>query len=258
MCIRDRAKQRAGLIDQVCAILIKAKAPIIDVSAESSFPRATVEGSIGSTRAGTMVAYIRAFKAFLEFISFGFGLDWPQKVHHVTDYLHMRSNEPCAASVPQVFLQALAWFEKTGGLPTAEKFSSLDIVRRTTDAVIEKVAINGLPLRQAPRLPAMVIVAMELLVMDDMRPTGIRIKAFSVLLKVFCTLRKDDVQHLSPKKLRILGETIVGELMRTKTTGKTKRVKELPLALWIGASLSGASWIEKGLVLIEGLSLIHI
>ena len=129
----------------------------------------------------------------------------------------MRSNEPCAASVPQVFLQALAWFEKTAGFPTAEKFSSLDIVRRTTDSVIEKVAVNGLPLRQAPRLPAMVIVSMELLVLDDTRPVGIRIKAFSVLLKVFCTLREDDVQHLSPKKLRILGETIVGELMRTKT-----------------------------------------
>ena len=245
-------KLRAGLVDQVCTILVKAKAPIIEISSESSFPRATVEGSIGSTRAGTMVAYIRAFKAFLEFIAFGHGLNWPQKVHHVTDYLHMRSNEPCAASVPQVFLQALSWFEKTAGYPTAEKFSSLDIVRRTTDSVIEKVAINGLPLRQAPRLPAMVIVSMELLVVDDTRPVGIRIKAFSVLLKVFCTLREDDVQHLSPKKLRILGETIVGELMRTKTTGKTKRVKELPLALWIGASLSGASWIEKGLVLLEG------
>ena len=245
------AKQRAGLVDQVCAILVKAKAPVVEVSAESTFPRATIEGSIGSTRAGTMVAYIRSFKSFLEFLAVSYGIDWPSKVHHVTDYLHMRENEPCSASVPQVFLQSLSWFERTAGFSSSDKFSTLDLVRRTVDSVIEKVAINGLPLRQAPRLPAMVIASIELLIVDETKPTGLRVKGFSVLLKTFCTLREDDVQHLTPSKLRVSGETIVGELMRTKTTGRTKRVKELPLSLWVGASLTGASWIETGLNLIE-------
>ena len=92
---------------------------------------------------------------------------------------------------------------------------------------------------------------MELYVCDTTRPAGLRMKSFGQLLKVFCTLREDDLQHLDPRRLRVSGEVVISELLRTKTTGRTKRIKELPLVLWVGASVTGSSWLEVGLSEIE-------
>jgi len=245
------ARQRASLIDQVLAILTKAGAPIIEASTESNFPKATVEGSVGATRPGTMVTYIRAFRTFLEYLFICTGLQWPTKFTHVTDYLHMKGNEPCSASTPQVFLQSLAWFEKTAGIPSGEHFAKHDVVKRTVDAVTEKVAVGNPPLKQAPRMPAVMIASTELFVCDTARPLGLRMKAFAQLLKVYCTLREDDLQHLGPRRLRVAGELLIAELLRTKTTGRTKRIKELPLVLWVGSSITGSSWLENGLAEIE-------
>ena len=257
------ARQRAGLIDQVLSILTAAGAPIIEASTESNFPRATVEGSVGATRPGTMVTYIRSFRSFLDYLFICTGLRWPTKFTQVTDFLHMKGNEPCSASIPQVFIQALAWFEKTAGVPGGQHFSKHDVVKRTVDSITEKVAVGNPPLKQAPRIPAVMVASMELYVCDTTRPTGLRMKSFGQLLKVFCTLREDDLQHLDPRRLRVSGEVVISELLRTKTTGRTKRIKELPLVLWVGASVTGSSWLETGLSEIENfgdkeLSLIHI
>ena len=47
-----------------------------------------------------------------------------------------------------------------------------------------------------------------------------------------------------------MGENIVSELMRSKTSGAGKRVRELPVSVWGGCNLAGQLWIEQGLELL--------
>ena len=243
-------RQKADIVDQVITILELAEAPIVQAGAESQHPRRTVIGAVGASRTGTMISYVRAFKSFLEFLFISFGKRWPDRFTQVTDYLHCRGDEPCPPSVPQVFMQALAWFEKTGGFAGSQSFSKLDSVKRTVDYIIEKVSTGAPPLRQAPRLPAVMVASLELYVTNQQHATGFRLKAFSELLKTFGTLREDDIQHLPPSRIRIIGELVISELTKTKTSGKTKRVKELPLAIWAGSAITGSTWLEQGMVLL--------
>ena len=97
------------------------------------------------------------------------------------------------------------------------------------------------------------LAAIELYVSREGAPAGNRLKAFSMLLKAYCTLREDDIQHLPPRSIRFVGDLVLAELMRTKTTGRTKRIKELPLVLWAGTTLVKSQWMEQGLELMTRL-----
>jgi hypothetical protein len=65
------------------------------------------------------------------------------------------------------------------------------------------------------------MASLELYVCNEARPKARRLKAFSILLKCNATLREDDIQHLHPERLRYMGQIVVSELTRTKTSGKT-------------------------------------
>lgn len=237
--------------DLACARVIRClergSAPIIQVAKASGNSTSTLMGAIGATRAGTLTAYASAFEAFQNYLWAGHGIAWPRTVLDITDYLHMRASEPCAPSIPQVFMQSLAWFERTGGIPAQDRLSRTDLIKSTVDYAIELVACGGAGLKQAPRPPVVVLCSSELFIVNTNYPAGWRLKAFTMNLKALCTLREDDIQHLSPNRLRGMGKLLVAELSRTKTTGKSKRIKELPLALWCGASFTGAGWIAEGM-----------
>jgi len=74
-----------------------------------------------------------------------------------------------------------------------------------------------------------------------------------MLLKSWGTLREDDVQHITPSKLRVVGELLVTELLRSKTTGASKRIRQLPVAIWMGSTLTRSMWLEHGLGLMDDL-----
>lgn len=245
----DEEAKRTGSL-KVIRILERGEAPIVQLAATSANVSATLRGAIGATRPGTLTAYVASFGAFQEYLYLAQGIAWPRTVVDVLDYLHMRSTEPCAVSVPQVFLQSLGWFERTAAIPSGERLSCMEVVRQTVAYIVELVSVGGPPLKQAPRPSVSLLASLELFVVNPNYPPGLRIKAFSILAKSYCTLREDDIQHLPPDRLRTMGRLIVAELMRTKTTGRTKRVKELPLALWTGTSVVAVPWISVGMQLL--------
>lgn len=245
--VDSETRQKQHWLEVIFRILEAGKVPLFSIAASACDPAVIISGAAGATRAGTLSAYTRSFQTFLSFLFQSKGKLWPHAVVDILEYLHVRCSEPCSASVPQVFLQALAWFEKTASIPRTEKFSGMDLVLKTVDYVIETVSQNSSPLRQAARLPACVLVALELYVCREGLAPGKALKGFTMLCKSYCTLREDDIQHAPPSQLRVMGELVVCELLRTKTTGKTKRVKELPVALWAGASVTSSMWIETGL-----------
>jgi hypothetical protein len=95
------------------------------------------------------------------------------------------------------------------------------------------------------------IAALETYVCSKKQPVYARFRAFTVLFKTWATMRQDDLQQLWPGRLRMLSDAVVGELMRTKTTGATKRVKEVPLIIATQASITGMPWLLVGMKLIS-------
>lgn len=238
----------------VISILRKTPAPIWDLVEDSINQDQVIRGAIGSTRGSTMETYCKALTPLLNWLEISGKGNWPLSLVQVLDFLHAVGAKPCSPSYPKRFEQAFRWFEKIGSWPASDRMSSHEIFSRTVAYWAENLRAGLRPLKQAARYPWCLLVALELYVTNPAKANHLRLKAWTMLLKAWATLREDDVQHICPKKLRPLGELLITELMRSKTSGASKRVRELPVALWTGATVARTLWVETGLALLEELT----
>ena len=87
------------------------------------------------------------------------------------------------------------------------------------------------PTQRAPRYPVVMMEAFEHVVEDDSQRIGFRLVAWVKLVKLWATLRWDDVQKIIPKEFKFYGGRMTTILRTTKTTGPSKRVQELPVCV---------------------------
>ena len=76
-----------------------------------------------------------------------------------------------------------------------------------------------------------------------------RTLAWMRLIKLYATMRTDDLQRLRPVDVQLGPSGFRGILRRTKTTGPAKRVKTLPMCAPTEAAVSGADWLNVGYTL---------
>jgi len=84
-------------------------------------------------------------------------------------------------------------------------------------------------------------------VTDGDKPTYLRGMAWIVLVCVWGCMRIDDLAGLDPKRLSLGSRGLKGFLVRTKTTGPGKNVKEVPFYIARKISVSGHDWLKSGL-----------
>ena len=236
---------------EVILILRKASAPVIILAEETSDPARILLGAVGSSRGSTMETYVKAIRVFITWLGTAYVRAWPGGVIMVVEFLHVAGSKPCSPTFPKRFLAALSWFEKVGGWVAGERSSMHELVARTVAFWTDELRSGVSPLKQAPRLPWCLIAALELFVINLGYSVKLRLKAWSILLKAYGTLREDDLQHICPNKLRTSGELLITELLRSKTTGTAKRIRQLPVALWLGCTVTRTLWIEHGLALVR-------
>ena len=229
------------------------EAPIVNIALRTANPTKIFIGSFGDTRASTLRQYTRSLTAFQSWCQMGRSKPWPDHVSIVLEYIHVRTEEPCAPSIPQVFIKALAWFEKAGAFESERRFANNVIVQKTVDYSCEMLSAGIAPPKKAPRPPFALIAALELYVCDSGKPIAKRAKAFQLLIKTFCSLREDDVQNLAPKQFRFFDGILVNTLKRTKTSGPTKRVKELPVCLSADTGITDKPWLTTGLGILQSI-----
>ena len=75
---------------------------------------------------------------------------------------------------------------------------------------------------------------------------GMRVMAWSRLLKVFGVMRWDDLQRLRPRDASLRASGLVGLLTQTKTSGAGKKVRDLPLFIPEDAYVLCAGWLRTG------------
>ena len=239
----------------VIGILSKAGAPLIEMAAESINKEAVLRGAIGSTRGSTMESYCKALKPLVQWLEDTNSQAWPATLIQIIDFLHMAGNKPCSPSYPRRFGQSFSWFERIGNWAESERLSGQELLTRTIAYWTEALRAGIRPLKQAARYPWAMMASLELYVLDQSQPKHKRYKAWTMLVKAWGTMREDDLQHLSPGKFRAMGELLVSELMRSKTSGASKRVRELPIAIWTGVTLTRNLWLETGMGLMDELTL---
>ena len=75
------------------------------------------------------------------------------------------------------------------------------------------------------------------MVADEDKPVGLRIGAWIRLIKVFGAMRSDDLQRTQPRFVRLSEGGLAARLVRTKTSGAGKKVKEMvvfiPRNAWV-------------------------
>ena len=88
--------------------------------------------------------------------------------------------------------------------------------------------------------------AFEHMVEDESLRVGFRLIAWIKLVKLWATLRWDDIQKIVPKELKFYGGRMTTILRSTKTTGPSKRVQELPVCVSEHAYISNPFWLKTG------------
>ena len=245
--------ERHKLLEELQTLLELSSAPVVQLAIQSGRALQVLKGAVGDTRNGTLRQYVRSISAFQSWYATAHSKAWPADVIGFLEYLHVRIEEPCALSIPSVFAKALNWFEKVGAFEGSNRFGNHQTLLRTIDYSAEVLGSFSAPTKKAARPPTAVVAALEVYVCDDSKQLALRVKAFQMLLKIYCSLREDDAQNLSPRKFRWFSGILTNTLCRTKTSGPTKRVKELPVCLGSEVSITGKSWIITGLALVQEL-----
>jgi hypothetical protein len=141
------------------------------------------------------------------------------------------------------------WVEARSGLGPDECFGKHEFVRKNVDRADVVARTGADAVMKAPRLPIVVIGALECKVMCPDAPLGIRVVAWSRLVKVYGTLRWDDLQRLRPCDTVLRQAGLVGRLSQTKTSGAGKKVRDLPLFIPRHAYVLEGTWLETGYAL---------
>lgn len=114
--------------------------------------------------------------------------------------------------------------------------------------LIRKLEEKAPPVKRAPRWPSCFIAPMETIVVDEEQSLPTRICAWFKLVKLWASIRFDDLAHIRTSDLKLYD----GGLMRqTKNTGAGKRVRELPIFIGDGAYALHEDWITVGFRLIK-------
>lgn len=164
----------------------------------------------------------------------------------VLDFLEELAAQPCGKTVPEAFLNTMAFMERVAGVPSGERLSKHVAVQRAVEQITCQLETGAAPPRKARPQPLMLLIALELWVMETSVPRYCRALAWVKLVKFWTSSRSDDLAGLVPSSLQLNSRGLCGMLQRTKTTGPGKKVKWLPIFVDIEASFAGVPWLVTG------------
>ena len=172
---------------------------------------------------------------------------FPRTVMHLIEYLQARADEPCGLSVLEGVAAGYAFMEDSCGYARGSRLVDDPLFTSYYKELAAGYsgAVAG-PLRQAPRYPLVIVLALEREVMDAGVAAGYRCHAWWHLLSLWASLRFDDHRGLSPGGVQLTVRGLEAVLSRTKTTGPGKRVTSLPLIVGYGAYLQESAWLVTG------------
>ena len=221
-------------------------APVLAQIGQVARPERVKQALLGKYRASSVKRYLAYWQGFRRWCNTTSGSN-PLQPAQLVDYLLAREEEGMGASIPLAVSKAVSWFEKTAGIPEDEGYSNDALVATVVRDLMKKLEEGAPPRKRAPRMLSCFIPALERLVADQSREDRLRLGAWVKLVKIWASLRFDDLAHIRVDMARVYEGRMAGLLKRTKTTGAGKRVKELPFHVATCAWIEQSDWLTMGM-----------
>eukprot|EP00435_Cladocopium_sp_Y103_P056827 s679_g19.t1 len=226
--------------------LVIMSAPVLEQIELTGDPARVYKALMGKYRASTIRRYLAYWQSFRKWVTLSTG-GVPKQSAQLVDYLLVREEEGMGASVPLSVHKAVMWFERLAGVDDDQRISHDGLVETVVKDLLRKLEEGAPPRRRAPRMLSCFIPALEGLIMNSETEDRLRAGAWVKLVKIWASLRFDDLAHMRRDMARAYEGKLSGLLKRTKTTGAGKRVKELPFHVSTEAWAKHPGWMSKGL-----------
>ena len=218
--------------------------PAADMADESGDAASFFVSLVGKARPSTVKKRVRDWELFVRWLSWTEGRSWPSAVGDVLGYLNFRLAEGCPVSFPAALWAAIRWVESRSGHPASDCFGRHLMLKLCVERAIVVLGSESEVARKAPRIPLVILAALENKVVSGDLLVGIRIIAWTRLVKVYGSLRADDLQRLRPRDVVLVSSGLTGILTQTKTSGAGRKVRALPLFVPRCAYLVQERWLE--------------
>eukprot|EP00435_Cladocopium_sp_Y103_P053932 s1116_g17.t1 len=182
--------------------LKKIEAPVLDHLEHCVSDRHLHLALAGRTRYNTLKRYIKTWMAFTQWLHAAkVVVEYPVP-GDLVEYLFARYDEPCGPTIPVLIVKAVTWFEKVACLDVRARIGETHVVASVRDYIVEMLSKDSAPTKRAPRYPAVFLESLEAMVDNEALVLGMRLVAWIKLVKIWASLRWDDIQKIIPKELK--------------------------------------------------------
>lgn len=240
-------REKLRWTERVIAILTEAVAPVVQQAQLASAPELALAAITGKKRSSTIRGRVRAWNKVRLWLQLVLNIPFPLHAGHMIDYLQDLQAGHVAKTFPASVGMALAFMEKVGGYPEAQRISRHPLWLQNLESLTTRLQerAGAMTVMKAPNLSILTIISLEIFVCSGREPY-LCILAWCTLLMVWLCLRFDDLQGLSSSRLTLSSVCLRSILGRSKTTGPGKKTGEIPCYCRADASFSGSNWLKIG------------
>jgi len=246
---REEAEQaeRRRWKEVLVGLIREAGGPVVEATRGSRDPDAALAAAAGGRRARTLAKRVGAWRRVRAWCMDLYSVPFPRTVLHLVEYLQARADEPCGLSALEGISAGFAFMEECCGHPKGQRLVDAPLFGSYLKELVAGYAGPGRgPVRQAPRYPLALVLALEREVVDVGVAACYRCHAWWHLLAMWASLRFDDHRGLAPGSVQLTARGLEAVLSRTKTTGPGKRVDSLPLVVGFSAYILQPTWLIVG------------
>ena len=237
--------ERERWLGECVDILREMAAPVLVDAAGNPRAECALRHAFGKRRTSTLKARVRGWRRWSTWAVSRRGLLAKATGADFESYLQDLFDDGCGPSVPGTAYNALLFFERAGGLVGRGAMTDEAFLKSMVENLMcEAARLRGKQRQEAPRLPLVILVALELAVMDAKLPLYTRYLAGFRLVKWWSGMRFDDTLGASPQGITAEGEVFKLKLVRTKTSGPDRRTKTLYAYIARGACFVDSTWFD--------------
>ena len=203
-------------------------------------------------RASTLRAHVRLGFRMREFTVGCLDADWFKSVGDLMDYIAGRLEEPCGKSVPMAIMAAVRFLEASAEVPMDRRLSENPVLQNFMAEISKSGWWASRTRTSANRLLLAVVLCWEFLVMEEEQRPYIRLFAWFKLVKLWAMLRWNDTLGIPALRMQFVKKRgLVGEIMRSKTTGVGRRIEVQQFYVAEEAWFLAEGWLRTGLQIFE-------
>ena len=247
--VEAEKRELQRLADLLAEVLQAAALPAADWLASCSNPAQARMLLVGGKRPRTVRSRLRTWGRYIRWLRLTRQRAFPQDIADLTEYVTDLVAGGCGRSIPGEFAAALSFIEKSGSVQPENCLSTRPLWLGALRQLQVECDSRSQPVKKARMPSTAMMLALELLVVNPERPLYMRAYAWVRLIKCWCTLRWDDVQHICPSSMRLDSVCFTLEVGQSKTTGPGRRTRTIHAHVHRLACFSGKDWLQTGFII---------